>query len=137
MLKPPISNLGIKGIRKAAKRILKWPSVLDKDQLRRTSFNTFIFIDATGGTGGGIFRYMYARFLKAAAEITSELRLAAVGDSLHRIGDRWQKVAAIFEQALAVDDPATDLPDISDRVLQIADLEEQAWLQLQELADGR
>lgn len=137
MLKPPISNLGIKGIRKAAKRILKWPSVLDKDQLRRTSFNTFIFIDATGGTGGGIFRYMYARFLKAAAEITSELRLDAVGDSLHRIGDRWQEVAAIFEQALAVDDPATDLPEISDRFLQIADLEEQAWLQLQELADGR
>ncbi len=137
MLKPPISNLGVKGIRKAARRILKWPSVLDKDQLRRTSFNTFIFIDATGGTGGGIFRYMYARFLKTAAEITGEPRLEDVGDSLHVIGDHWQDVAAIFEQALTVDDPAVDLPEISDRFLNIADLEQQAWLQLQELADGR
>ena len=25
-------------------------------------FNGFIFIDATGGSGGGIFRYMYGRY---------------------------------------------------------------------------
>jgi hypothetical protein len=137
MLKPPITNLGVKGIRKAAKRLRKWPSVLDADQLRRTSFNTFIFIDATGGTGGGIFRYMYARFLKAAVEITGEPRLEAVGDALHRIGDRWQDVATIFEQALTIADPAADLPGISDQFLQIADLEEQAWLQLQEFATAR
>lgn len=137
MLKPPISNLGVRGIRKAAERIRKWPSVLGEDQLRRTCFNTFIFIDATGGTGGGIFRYMYARFLETAAEITGEVHLAEVGEALRAVGDRWQDAAAIFEQALTVTDPAADLPGISDQFLQIADLEEQAWLQLQEFAAAR
>ncbi|MBE9507478.1 MAG: DUF4872 domain-containing protein, partial [Chloroflexi bacterium] len=55
MLEPPISNFGVKGIRKAAKRALKWPAVMDEDALRFTLFNTYIFIDAEGGTGGGIF----------------------------------------------------------------------------------
>jgi hypothetical protein len=137
MLDPPISNLGVRGIRKAAKRIRKWPSIMDDEQLRRTSFNTFIFIDATGGTGGGIFRYMYSRFLNAAASITGNRQLTEVGKSLHSIGDRWQDVAAIFEQALTVADPAADLPGISDQLLEIADLEEEAWLHLREIAAAR
>ncbi|MFQ5810271.1 MAG: BtrH N-terminal domain-containing protein, partial [Armatimonadota bacterium] len=52
MLEPPITNIGVKGIRKAADRVLKWPGIMDDDQLRWACFNTFIFIDATGGTGG-------------------------------------------------------------------------------------
>lgn len=137
MLKPPISNLGVRGIRKAAERIRKWPSILSEDQLRRTCFNTFIFIDATGGTGGGIFRYMYARFLDAAAQITGDGYLIEVGEALRSIGDRWQDVAAIFKQSLTVPDPASDLPHISDQFLEIADLEQEAWLQLQERADRK
>jgi hypothetical protein len=59
MLEPPITNLGVQGIRKAVERTLKWPEVMDEGQLRYACFNIFIFIDAQGGTGGGIFRYMY------------------------------------------------------------------------------
>lgn len=137
MLEPPISNLGVKGIRKAAQRMRKWPAIMDEDQLRLTSFNTFIFIDAKGGTGGGIFRYMYARFLRAAARITGDQRLIEVGESLHNVGDHWQTVAAIFEQALTVADPAADLPTISDHLLEIADLEQAAWLHLQKITASR
>jgi len=50
MLQPPISNFGVKGIRKTAKRLLKWPDVLDKEILRWTLFNTYIFISAVGGS---------------------------------------------------------------------------------------
>ncbi len=63
MLEPPIANLGVKGIRKARAETLKWPKVLDPAALRRTCFNVAMFIDHRGGTGGGIFRYMYASFL--------------------------------------------------------------------------
>jgi len=38
MLEPPITNLGVKGIRKAAKRILKWPEIMDEEQLRYACF---------------------------------------------------------------------------------------------------
>ena len=133
ILKPPITNLGVKGIRKAAKRTLKWPASMDKEQLRFACFNVFIFIDAEGGTGGGIFRYMYSRFLREAAEITDDDRTVAVADQFQRIGDQWQVVAEMFKRAFEADDPAAALPEIRAPLLELADLEEAAWSRLREL----
>ncbi len=136
MLEPPISNIGVKGIRKAAKRALKWPDQMDEDELRFTLFNTFVFIDATGGTGGGIFRYMFSRFLREAAAITGDARLNESADAFQHIGDRWQEVAAIFKQGWEADDPAAVLPETTAPLMEIADLEEVAWGRLRELAQG-
>jgi len=60
MLEPPISNVGVKGIRKAAKLVPQWPDKLDADELRGAMFNAYIFICPEGGTGGGCFRYMFS-----------------------------------------------------------------------------
>jgi len=133
MLEPPITNLGVKGIRKAAQRTLKWSETMGEEQLRFACFNVFIFIDAEGGSGGGIFRYMYSRFLREAAEITGDGRMIAVADEFKRIGDRWQVVAGMFKGASEADDPASALPEIGAPLLELADLEEAAWSRLQEL----
>ena len=136
MLEPPISNVGVKGIRKAAKRALKWPEQMGEDELRFTLFNSFIFIDATGGTGGGIFRYMFSRFLREAAEITGDAHLNESADAFRHIGDKWQEVAAIFKGGWEAADPAAVLPQTTALLVEIADLEEMAWGRLRELVLG-
>ena len=134
MLQPPISNFGVKGIRKAAQQTRMWPNVLDEEALRRTCFNTSIFIDPTGGTGGGIFRYMYARFLTEAAALTGEDRLDKVAKELHRIGDSWEDVAAAFRAASEADDPAAELEQVVAPMPSIADAEQAVWEELSTLA---
>jgi hypothetical protein len=106
MLAPPIANLSVKGIRKAIRETAKWPEALGPGALRRTCRNVAMFIDHRGGTGGGIFRYMYARFLGEAAPITGEPRLTGMGSELTAIGDRWEQVAAAFAAAATAENPA-------------------------------
>jgi len=134
MLEPPISNVGVKGIRKAARSALKWPERLSEEELRFTLFNSFIFIDAQGGTGGGLFRYMFSRFLREVWEMTGDDRLAGCADGFQRIGDRWQEVAELFKAAQRDDDPARALPEIGAALLEIADLEQSAWEELRSAA---
>lgn len=130
MLEPPITNLGVKGIRKAAQRVLKWPQVLDQQMLCAALFNGFIFIDATGGTGGGIFRLMYSRFLREAGKITGDIRFDESADAFEDIGEKWQIVAGMFNEASQADDPTSGLPAISKALLELADIEETAWSRL-------
>jgi hypothetical protein len=132
MLEPPITDQGVKGIRKAAKHALKWPEIMDKDQLRFACLNAFVFIDARGGTGGGFFRYMYSRFLREATEITGDDRLIAVADEFQRIGDRWQMIAETFKRASKAPDPASLLSECVNLLDALADLEEAAWSRLGE-----
>ncbi|MCC7208883.1 MAG: DUF4872 domain-containing protein, partial [Anaerolineae bacterium] len=132
MLNPPIANLGAKGIRTAAERVLRWPQITDESMLRRTCFNGWIFIDATGGTGGGLFRYMLGRFLGEAAAITGEPALAACGETFRAVGDAWQVIADQFKAAADAPDPAARLPEIAANLDALSHQESAAWTRLRE-----
>jgi Domain of unknown function (DUF4872)/Butirosin biosynthesis protein H, N-terminal len=137
MLEPPIANLGVKGIRKAQHETRQWPHVLDAETLRRTCFTTALMIDHRGGTGGGIFRYMYARFLHEAAAITAEPRLAVPATELASIGDLWEQVAEGFAIAAEADAPALLLDSVTEPLAEIADREQRVWTDLRSLASSR
>ena len=132
MLRGPISNLGVRGMRRAAKAVAKWPGQMAEEELRDAAYNGFIFIDAEGGTGGGMFRYMYSRFLREAADICGCPELEVESRNLGIIGDAWQEVALIFQAAAQAKDPGAVLGGLPDMLHSIADREQAVW----EVLDG-
>ena len=89
-----------------------------------------LFIDHRGGTGGGIFRYMYGRFLSEAAVIVGEPQLDAIGKDLEGVGDDWEAVAAAFAEAADGDNPEALLDAATEPMIHIADREEDVWERL-------
>ena len=127
MLKPPISNIGVKGIRKTAKMIAKWPEVLTPHQLKRTLFNGYIFISPVGGSGGGAFRYMYSRFLRETAVLTANARFNDCADAFQEIGDKWEALAGQFKLLSEMSNPAGELETAVNLLQEIANKEQLAW----------
>ena len=133
MLEPPIRNIGVKGIRKAAQMVPKWPERLDPDELRFALFNTYIFVSPVGGTGGGCFRYMFSRFLGEAAEITGDPRLEQSAGEFQHIGDQWEELGEWFRQTSEAPDAAALLDQCVAPLGHLADLEELAWRRLRDI----
>jgi len=130
MLSPPIANLGVKGIRKAAGEVGHWDALLAPEELRGALFNIWIFASAVGGTGGGLFRRMFSRFLGEAAERTGRKQLATSGAEFGRIAAAWDAVAVLSRQAADERTPplaTAYLPRLSSAIAAIADSEEEVW----------
>lgn len=135
MLEPPISNIGVAGIRKTAVLLPQWPALLSPEQLKWTLFNVYIFISPVGGSGGGAFRYMLSRFLCEAAERLQDNRFEASAHAFHTIADAWEEVAAWAKTQSEADNPAAHLEEASQPIQALANQEEQAWTTLLNLAN--
>lgn len=136
MLNPPISNIGVKGIRTAAKLIPQWGRVMDAEALRWAMFNVAILNSRDGGSGGGAFRYMFGRFLHEAAGIAGEPRLAECAVEFKGIGDDWEKLVAWLRQTSAEPQAAARLGECAAPLSALADREEAAWQQLDSVVKG-
>jgi hypothetical protein len=136
MLEPPIRNIGVKGIRKAAEEVPRWAELMGVDELRWALFNTYIFISPVGGTGGGVFRYMLSRFLGEAAAIVGDPRLEEGAAEFQRIGDEWESLGEWFREVSEAPDPAARLSESVAPLNTLADLEGLAWRHLREAASG-
>lgn len=137
MLEPPIRNIGVKGIGKTAAMIPKWPGRLSPDELKWALFNAYIFISSVGGSGGGLFRYMFSRFLCETAVLLEDPRYEAIAQDFHRIGDAWEEVAAWCKQTAEAEEPAKLLAECVSPLQAIAVQEEEAWAKLLNLADKK
>jgi hypothetical protein len=136
MLEPPISNIGVKGIRKAARMVPQWAGAMSADELRWALFNAYIFISPVGGTGGGTFRYMFSRFLREAAGITGNPQLAESADEFKRVGDAWERLGEWFRETSEAQDPAALLGQCAAPLDALADQEQAAWERLRQVAEA-
>ncbi len=93
MLKPPIKNIGLSGMEKWSKLVVKWPEQFKGINLLGALINGFIYIE-TGGTGGSAFRSMYARFLEEASSVIDQPALREVAEMMRESAAVWSEIAA-------------------------------------------
>lgn len=129
-LHPPIKNFGVKGMRHAASQLLKWPALFNDSQLRANLFNLYIFIEI-GGTGGGAFRAMYARFLDEAASLARRSEWAEAAEDFRESARRFSAIGQLFKNAARETHLEDKIQTASAEFRAIADLEERAWGQLE------
>lgn len=129
MLNPPIKNMGVAGMRTAAARLCQWPAQFDEPTLRAALFNIYVYIEI-GGTGGGLFRYLYSRFLNEAAALTGNTRLREASQRVYACAEQWRTLALPLAQAFEINDAANLVPGLINQLEQIAQLEETAWQML-------
>lgn len=134
MLHPPIANLGVAGMRTAAQRIPRWPSILDMETLRTSLLNAYIMLSSIGGSGGGNFRYMLSRFLREAAVVVGEPLLVESADEFQQIADRWQALAEWFRRVSKAPEPAACLGECQASLFEIAAQEQAAWERCADIA---
>ena len=92
MLKPPIKNIGLTGMEKWSKVVMKWPEEFQGINLLGALMNSFIYIEI-GGTGGSAFRPMYAQFLEEASNIMNKPALKEVAEMMREAAGAWSEIA--------------------------------------------
>jgi hypothetical protein len=73
---------------------------------------------------------MYSRFLREAAQITGNGGLDESAAAFQHIAERWDGLAAWFKNAYEAQDPVALLPETTEPLNELADLEEGAWTEL-------
>lgn len=123
---PPIRNLGVSGIRHAADQLLRWPHEFNDLALRLNLFNLYISFEI-GGTGGGCFRKMYARFLNEAASIIGNRCLSDASTAFSQMGDEFSRIGQSFKTAEKMRNLDKAIAAASTTLRAIADQEEETW----------
>jgi hypothetical protein len=122
---------GIDAISKFSKSLESWLNLTTKE-LEDRSRDTAGFI-SDYGTGGRLFRYLYARFLQEAADIQRDNSLADLGKSYKDLGDKWEEVSKILRDMVQI--PKEEINQAIEttqyKLVEIKSLELQYALKLQ------
>ena len=88
----PVPIIGVKGIRKVAKLIRKWPVKLGVKKANHY-LGQIVRMQEEIGTGGGGFRFIYGAFLEEASVILNNPKLKELSHEITQIGDLWRDFA--------------------------------------------
>jgi hypothetical protein len=129
-LNPPISNFGYKGMHKVADLMPQWLDDLDSPA---ESLPEICTIMEDAGTGGGLFRMMWAEFLAETAEITGTGEFREISDAYREVSKKWTEVAGLLKEAGDASSRES-LHSASKNVHEAADKEQHLMQRLLELS---
>jgi len=93
LLNPPISNIGVKGIRKWSVELGRYLKLIPNPRnLAHALVMHYIYIE-TGGSGGAIFRQIYRDFLEEAGHIMQNDGLLKAAEQFREIVNLWREIA--------------------------------------------
>lgn len=93
MLRLPIPLMGIRGIEMFGDKVTKWPELCrDEDHLSHEIMMIHVILEDRG-TGGGGFRFLYASFLREAAELLNNSELNKLSVEMMANGDEWRQIS--------------------------------------------
>lgn len=95
-LNPPISNIGYRGIKKTSVELLK---VFKNSKHKARDFCTMAMLMERAGTGGALFRNLYADFLKEAKDLLDHKKLEQCYIDFVEIAGQWTDVSTLLEKA--------------------------------------
>ena len=129
-LNPPISNFGVSGIRRAAKMVSGWSDAYAPEAIAEIGR-----LMERGGTGGGLFRYLYRDFLTEANQYLNDPRMTEAAEQFDKAGRIWTEVADHFVSA--AHGGHSELRRVARALLRVADIEERAATTLSGLGGTR
>lgn len=129
-LDPPIATLGHRGIDTASRRVLGW---LERSSDPARDLPGAASVMESGGTGGGLFRRIFADFLAEAREHVDLPGLPEAQERYRAAADKWTEVAGAIAEAGLTGDGA-HLATASGLLREIGELERGA---LRALAKAR
>ncbi len=133
MLRIPGYFAGVRGIKHTGKKIKKWRSRLGL-QKAGSYLAQLVRMQEEIGTGGGGFRYIYAAFLQQAHAYVKIDELLEISKIFTEAGDLWRTAAVhaagIYKGRLGSQE---DFDRMGDYLLEIAELEKNAFLALKKI----
>jgi hypothetical protein len=127
MTKAPVPFIGIRGIRRMGKQLIK----LASDPAKREHYlplylGHIVRMQEEIGTGGAGFRFMYAAFLREAAKLLGNTELKEAATAMTEAGDHW-RLFALRASKMCKGREAMDAVLLNDILNGCADREVIAW----------
>lgn len=128
MLDPDGDATGVRGMRTFAEQI---GGLSDRQLTRLAATNEFVI--ERGGNGGGLFRLLYASFLRELAPALGE-GAPRLADEFGALAAAWTALAALLADTADHPTPREHAGEITRTLEALADGEEQAWSRALDLA---
>lgn len=128
MLRAPFPWVGVRAIRGLAKRVEALPQRMDARR-GRLYLGQVVRMQEEIGTGGGGFRFMYAAYLKEAAEKAGRADWAELSEAMTAVGDGWRQFALLAAKQVRSKD-ALETREAAAQLRQVGQLEAQLWRDL-------